>query len=122
MTKIARHFVQQVQRYNKAVAGEDVPDEEEVLAGGKDAAVKAAAKGKLLSHVVKRNVMQVVLCALSAPDSISHIIPSNRTSYHVAPCHRPLTKPHVIFRTWCPPWRRSSMCSNAPGRRCLAHS
>ena len=75
MTKIARHFVQQVQRYNKAVAGEDVPDEEEVLAGGKDAAVKAAAKGKLLSHVVKRNVMQVVLCALSAPDSISHIIP-----------------------------------------------
>ncbi len=53
--------MQQVQRYNKAVAGEDVPDEEEVLAGGKDAVVKAAAKGKLLSHVVKRNVMQVVL-------------------------------------------------------------
>lgn len=42
----------------QAVAGEDVLEDEEML-GGKDAAVKAAAKGKLLSHIVKRNVMQV---------------------------------------------------------------
>jgi len=34
-----------VQRYNKAVTGEDdLPDDDDVLAGGKDAAVKAAAK------------------------------------------------------------------------------
>jgi hypothetical protein len=61
-TKVVVSCATQVQRYNKALAGEDVPDEEEMLAGGKDAAVKAAAKGKLLSHVVKRNVMQVALC------------------------------------------------------------
>ena len=42
----------------QAVAGEDMIEDEEMM-GGKDAAVKAAAKGKLLSHIVKRNVMQV---------------------------------------------------------------
>lgn len=43
------------------MTGEDVADEEELMGAGKDAAVKAA-KGKLLSHIVKRNVMQVRLC------------------------------------------------------------
>jgi len=37
-----------VQRYNKALAGEEVPDDEEFASGGKDAGIKAAAKGKLL--------------------------------------------------------------------------
>ena len=43
-----------------------MPDDDEALAGGKDAAVKAAAKGKLLSHVVKRNVMQNVVPTMAA--------------------------------------------------------
>ena len=55
-----------VQRYTRALAGEELPDDDEALAGGKDAAVKAAAKGKLLSHVVKRNVMQNVVPTMAA--------------------------------------------------------
>jgi len=50
------------QAIGQAVTGEDVADEEELVGAGKDAAVKAAAKGKLLSHIVKRNVMQVRIC------------------------------------------------------------
>ena len=50
------------------VAGEDVADDEEVLGGcGKD----AAAKGKLLSHIVKRNVMQNVVPTMAA---LKHVL------------------------------------------------
>ena len=56
----------------QVVAGEDVADDEEVLGGcGKDAAVKAAAKGKLLSHIVKRNVMQNVVPTMAA---LKHVL------------------------------------------------